>query len=107
MLFSVTIYAPFVEETIFRRSIKDIILTLGNNKLTKYLYIIISGFIFAAMHLLGQTTSALDYLYIIPYMGLGSAFAALYYKTDNLWETIILHAMHNMLAIILYLGLGV
>ena len=107
MLFSVAIYAPIVEETIFRRSIKDCILTFKDNFFTKYLYIIVSGLIFAVMHILGQTTTYLDYIYFVPYMALGCAFAALYYKTDNLWSTIMLHAFHNTLAIILYLWLGV
>ena len=36
MIFSVAIYAPFIEEMIFRKSIKDIFLLKHNNKLTKY-----------------------------------------------------------------------
>ena len=106
MLFSVSIYAPFIEEVIFRRCIKDIFLAFKNNNLVKYLYIIVSGLIFAMMHILGQESAIIDYIYIIPYMALGCAFAAIYYKTDNLFTTIILHAFHNTLAIILYLCLG-
>lgn len=107
MIFSTLIYAPIVEETIFRRSIKDIILAFGNNLITKYVYIIISGVLFAAMHIIGMVNSNLDYLYIIPYLSLGIAFAALYYKTDNLFTTITLHALHNSLAVLIYLLIGV
>lgn len=106
MLFSVSIYAPFVEEIIFRHSIKDSIMCYGNNKLTRYLYIFISGFIFALMHILGQTTSYLDYLYIIPYMSLGIAFSVLYSKTDNIFSSISMHALHNTFTIVLYFVLG-
>lgn len=107
MIFSTLIYAPIVEETIFRRSIKDIVLAFGDNLITKYVYIIISGLLFAAMHILGMVNSNLDYLYIIPYLSLGIAFAAIYYKTDNLFTTIILHALHNSLAVLIYLLIGV
>ena len=102
MLFSVAIYAPFIEEIIFRRSIKDIIKSFGNNKITKYTYIIISGLIFAAMHVIGTASSTTDYLYIIPYMSLGIVFAYIYDKTDNLFSTIVLHSFHNTMAVILY-----
>lgn len=104
MIFSVSIYAPFVEEIIFRKSIKEII--PGNHFITKYLYILISGLIFAGMHLLGQITSPLDYLFLIPYGALGIAFAALYHKTDNIFSTIIMHSLHNTATIILYFTIG-
>ena len=106
MVFSVSLYAPFVEELIFRHSIKDCVLCYGDNKITKYIYIFISGFIFAAMHILGQTTSYLDYVFLIPYMSLGVAFAALYHKTDNIFSSIIVHSLHNTVTVVLYLVAG-
>lgn len=106
MFFSVAIYAPFIEEIIFRKSIKDIFLLKHNNKLTKYLYILTSGLIFGGMHLLGQITTPIDYLYLIPYSSLGIAFAALYYKTNNIFSTISIHCLHNTVTIILYLLAG-
>ena len=106
MLFSVSIYAPFTEEIIFRHSIKDCIMIDKKNKVAKYVYIFISGFIFAGMHIFGQATSALDYLYIIPYMSLGIAFSSLYAKTDNIFSSITMHALHNTLTIILYFMSG-
>jgi len=106
MIFSVSIYAPFVEELIFRHSIKDCVLCYGDNKITEYLYIFISGFIFALLHVLGQTGSYLDYLYIIPYLSLGIAFSSLYYKTDNIFSTIMMHSLHNTATVILYFIAG-
>lgn len=102
MIFSVSIYAPFIEEIIFRKSIKDAILTFKDNKNIKYLYILASGLIFGLMHIIGSATSIYDYIYIIPYAALGVSFAALYYKKDNIFYTITIHSMHNTLAIILY-----
>ena len=107
MLFSVSVYAPFVEEIIFRKSIKDAIYAFKENKNTKYIYIFVSGFVFAGLHVIGLTTSYVDYIYIIPYLSLGIAFSALYVKTDNIFSTIVLHALHNLIAIILYLGVGI
>lgn len=106
MIFSVSIYAPFVEEIIFRHSIKNAVLCYGDNKIIKGIYIFISGFIFAALHILGQTTNAIDYIYIIPYLSLGIAFAALYAKTDNIFSSISVHMLHNTVTIILYFAAG-
>ena len=107
MVFSTAVYAPFIEEIIFRKSIRDCFLSLKNNKALKYLYIGISGFIFAALHVVGSASIPLDYIYIIPYLGLGCAFAALYCKTDNIFSTIVLHSLHNTAAIIIFLLVGV
>lgn len=106
MFFSTVIYAPFVEESIFRRSIRDI---FGNkkNRFVKYGYIMVSGLLFAGMHIIGAVNSVYDWLYIIPYSGLGIAFAALYYDTDNIYTTIGLHFVHNLIAVLLYIGMGV
>ena len=107
MLFSVAIYAPLVEETIFRRSLKDIFNNFtNNNNITKYIYIISSGFIFALLHVIGSANNMIDYIYIIPYLSLGICFAMLYYKTNNLFSTIILHSFHNLIALLLYLLIG-
>jgi len=106
MIFSVSLYAPFTEELIFRHSIKDCVMCHGKNKMVKFIYIFISGFIFAAMHILGQTSSYLDYIYLIPYMSLGIAFSALYSKTDNIFSSISMHALHNTVTVILYFMAG-
>lgn len=106
MIFSVSLYAPFVEELIFRHSIKDSVLCYGKNKITKYLYIFISGFVFALLHILGQVTGYLDYLYLIPYMALGVAFSALYHRTDNIFSSIMMHTLHNTVTVILYFVAG-
>lgn len=107
MVFSVSIYAPIIEELIFRKSIKDMVMIWGDNKITKYIYIIASGLIFASLHVIGSVTSSLDYLYIIPYSALGLAFSSLYYKTDNIFSSISMHMLHNTFTIILYFVIGV
>lgn len=106
MVFSVSIYAPFVEELIFRHSIRDCVRPYKQNKLTKFIYVFISGFVFALLHILGTAQGLIDYIFIIPYMSLGVAFALLYYNTNNIWSSILMHAFHNTITIILYLSTG-
>jgi len=88
-----TIFAPINEELIFRKSIRDFIKH-------KWLFIIISAFIFGYLHVSGGQT-LYDYLYIIPYGALGGVFAALLVKTDNIYSTIMVHLIHNGILTIL------
>lgn len=85
---SAVLIAPSVEELVFRGAIKNIIPN-------SILYILCSGLIFGGMHLVGNITSIIDLLYIIPYSSLGIAFAYIYSKTDNIFVTMMLHTMHN------------
>ena len=55
------------------------------------------------LHIISYITSPIDLVYLIPYSALGIAFALLYHKTNNIFSTITMHAMHNLLAVILYL----
>ena len=96
MAFSTILYAPFTEEIIFRKCIKDVIKN-------KWLYILLSGFIFGGMHIIGSAKTFVDVLFIIPYSSLGLAFAYTYYKTDNIFNTISMHLIHNTFAYVLYL----
>ena len=107
MIFSISIYAPFIEEIIFRKSIRDFIFSFGNNKITKYIFCIVSGFVFAILHIVGAATSPIDYLYTVPYFALGFSFAMLYCKSDNIFSSISMHFLHNTAAAILYLIAGV
>lgn len=96
MAFQVMLYAPFTEEIIFRKSIRNAI----NNK---YIYILLSGFIFGGLHVITSLDSFIDLIYLIPYCSLGFVFALLYTKTNNIFSTITIHSFHNTLAFLLYL----
>ena len=96
MLFNTVIYAPLTEELTFRKSIKD---AISN----KWLYILTSGLVFGMLHITSYITTPTDFIYLIPYGALGISFAMLYYKTDNIFSTISMHAMHNLLAVIVYM----
>lgn len=86
--FSGVIFAPFVEELIFRKCFHDLIPN-------RYLFIFISGFVFGGLHVLTNYSGALDLLYLIPYCAPGLVFAYIMEKTDNVLVSIGLHFLHN------------
>lgn len=96
MLFDVAIYAPITEELIFRKSIRDFISN-------KFIYCLVSGLIFGGLHVISAIDTPIDALYIIPYSALGISFAALYTKSNNIFSSMSMHALHNTIAILIYL----
>ena len=82
-----TFFAPFVEEMIFRKYLQDAV----NNKI---IYMITSGLLFGLIHVMGGDTP-LEYLLIIPYGALGFMFAKTINETDNIYNTILMHMLHN------------
>lgn len=96
MIINTVIYAPITEELAFRKGIKDVIKN-------KWIYILTSGLIFGMMHIISYINSPIDLIYLIPYGSLGIAFSMLYYKTNNIFSTITMHALHNSLAVAIYL----
>lgn len=85
---SAVLFAPIAEELVFRQGIRNII---PND----ILFILISGFVFGGLHLIGNVSTFVDFLYIIPYSALGLAFAYILTRTNNILVTIGLHMMHN------------
>lgn len=93
--------APFVEELIFRKSFRDALKS-------KWLFILVSGIVFGALHVVGNIESLYGLLYLAPYSALGIAFALTYYETGNIFSSIFIHFFHNSLVVLLAgLGLGV
>ncbi len=91
-----TIFAPFIEEMVFRKYLKD----CTNNKL---LYMILSGFIFGFIHTSFET-NILELLLIIPYGALGFMFAKTVSETDNIFPTIMMHMFHNGVLTLIAIG---
>ena len=96
MAISTVIFAPINEELTFRKSIRD---AISN----KWAYVLLSGIIFGGLHVISYVSSPLDLVYLIPYCSLGISFALLYYRTNNIFSSISMHMMHNLLSIIVYL----
>ena len=85
---SAVIFAPIVEELVFRQGIRNI---CGKN----IVFIIVSGLVFGSLHVITSMTTALDIFYLIPYSALGIVFALMLYKTDNIFVSMGFHFMHN------------
>jgi len=103
IFFSSVIYAPLCEELIFRQSFRNLIPN-------KFFFIIVSGFVFGALHVVGSYSSPVDLLYLIPYCAPGLAFAYILADSDNIFISTGLHFMHNGILIalqFLFLILGV
>ena len=87
-------WAPIVEELLFRGVIRRFI---KNNTV----FILTSGIIFGVLHTILESNITDVVFLAIPYTILGSFFAYIYAKTDNLTNNILLHAFHNAVAVLL------
>ena len=88
MIINTAIMAPLLEELVFRKSFRCIFKN-------KYIFVLVSGIVFGALHVIFSIDNVYDYLYILPYSSLGIALAYMYYKTDNICCPIIMHSIHN------------
>lgn len=90
------LYAPFVEECIFRLSLSKLI---KNGKL----FIVISGFLFGLLHMIDKFTSFYDLLYVLQYSALGICLAKAYKDSNNIFVPMSMHFIQNFIASILVL----
>ena len=90
------IYAPIVEELIFRLDVSRIIKN-------KYVFIIISGVLFGTLHMINKMSGISDILYIIQYSALGICLAKAYKDTNNIFVSISMHFIQNTLSTIMML----
>ena len=89
------IYAPIVEETLFRGCIRRLI---KSDKL----FIIVSAISFGLLHTVFTETSLYNAIVLgIPYMTIGGFLAYLYTKTNNICTNMTFHAFHNTMAMII------
>jgi len=88
MLVCAGIVAPINEELAFRKAFYDVFKN-------KWVFILVSGFIFGGLHVIFSYESLIDFVYVIPYSLLGMAFAYMVDKTDNILSSIMMHFIHN------------
>lgn len=91
-----TLYAPIVEETVFRLSLSKLFTN-------KTLFIIMSGILFGSLHVIDKFTSVTDLLYIFQYSALGICLAKAYADSKNIFVSISMHFIQNFLAAVLVL----
>lgn len=93
---NVCLLAPFIEEIVFRKTLKDIFHH-------RSFYVMASFLAFGLAHVASMATSLVDWLYIIPYGALGGVFAYADHKTDTIFTSILFHMIHNTLVFCLLL----
>lgn len=96
------VLAPIIEELVFRKG-------LLNFTTNKHIFAISSGLIFALLHLVSSFQSINDIImlvHLIPYSAVGIAFGYAYFKTKNIYGTIIVHSIHNIISILEIIILG-
>ena len=94
MIIIAGIIGPIIEEIIFRKCFRN---TFKN----KYLFIVLSGFIFGLLHVTNYLDNPIQLLYIIPYGSLGTCLAISYEKTNTIFTPISMHIIHNTILIML------
>lgn len=96
--FLVTIYAPIVEELVFRGAI-------FRHFRQKYNFIfcsLLSGFTFGMIHVMSSLLEGnfADGWYLIVYMGLGVLFSKVYEDNQSIYATMLLHFINNFISIL-------
>ena len=96
--FSAVVFAPIVEEGIFRGGFFRWF--SSRNVVKAY---VISSLLFGFLHVYDSifTGNFLDLAFIVVYAGMGCVFAHLYQKTDQMISGIVLHALYNGLSILM------
>lgn len=93
--FIVGLFAPFYEEILFRLNFKDLF-----NK--KWPFVIVTGIMFGATHLLSATSLA-EVLFVIPYSIMGMGLSYIYYDSDNIYTSMLFHSINNIYVLLLLL----
>ena len=93
------IYAPVVEEVLFRYVIRHVIRK-------ERLYILVSGLVFGMVHVLssiGSRSNLEIIVYALPHIGVGLHQGYIYASTNSIETCIITHRMINLFAAIPYI----
>ena len=94
--------APLVEELVFRRSFKEM-------SSSKHIYALTTGILFSMIHVCPSLTNLktlIMLVYLIPYGAVAIAFGYSYKKTNNIYGTIIIHSIHNIISLIELIIIG-
>lgn len=94
--------APIIEELVYRCSMKR----STNNK---HIFAITTGLIFGLVHVISSISSPNDLImliYLIPFSSVGIGFGYAYYKTNNIYGTIIIHSIHNIISLLQIIIIG-
>ena len=88
------IYAPIVEELIFRGTFRRFIKN-------KVLFITLSAISFGILHTMSEASTIEILVMSLPYSVLGGFLAYIYTKTNNIWSNIFSHFLFNLISTII------
>ena len=92
------IYAPIVEESVFRLDLHKLIKN-------KWLFIITSGLLFGILHVVNSYIKPSDLLYSLIYATMGINLAFAYYDSKNIFVSTMVHFIQNTVSTILMMFL--
>lgn len=97
-MFLVTIYAPLVEEIVFRGALFRHL----RSKFNFFICALISGFSFGIIHVMSSILEGnyADCWFLIVYMGLGILFSKVYEDNRSIYATMLLHFINNFISIL-------
>ena len=93
ILLNIGLVTPLCEEIIFRLNFKN----LFKNK---FIFSIVTGLIFALMHLV-VSSSLIELIFIIPYFIMGFTLGYIYSDSNNLMNSILVHMINNVGTVLL------
>ncbi len=99
LIFAALVFAPVVEEIIFRGAIFNAFYKKEN----PIAAILISGALFSLVHVIGSLLvgNLIGLIHFVSYFAVGIGFGFLYHKTRNLYICIGVHFINNLVAVLL------
>ena len=97
MVINAVIFAPIVEELVFRKAFFSIIKN-------KWVALVVSSLMFSLIHILAEPTIGGFIVNLVIYAGSGIGFGYIYLNNkENVYTTILVHALWNLMSILLTL----
>lgn len=105
MAISTVVFAPMVEELIFRYSLMNVD---TNNKTTERVWWLVSSAIFGFMHIQASisTGNLNEMWFFFQYFAMGLIIGHSYIKSKNIWAPILLHVTMNGISILVLTLVG-
>lgn len=97
MIINAVIFAPIVEELVFRKAFFSIIKN-------KWMALVVSSLMFSLIHIISEPTLGGFIVNLVIYGGSGVGFGYIYLNhKENIYSTIIVHALWNLMSVLLTL----
>ena len=105
MVVMTVIFAPIVEELVFRGALYQSLRSKNNYKKAMF----ISMFLFSFLHIIPgliENQSLTEFIYLFQYAGLAFFMIRAFEETGSIWGAISVHVMNNLLSVIMIFILG-